>query len=314
MIHISSCPPPAELEALLDERLEPADQLRVSSHVAGCPGCQKSLDALTSDVTSGPSPGRERKPTDSWPTKPGFLDRIKHAQPSTPPPQPPRDFAAHRPGPAPGDEAAPFPELPDYEILSLLGQGGDGVVYRARHRPLGRLVALKMRLDADNVQPQSLARFRMEAETLARLQHPNIVQVYEVGSAGGRPFFAMEYVEGGALSARLGGRPQPARDSAALVETLARAVHAAHQAGVVHRDLKPSNVLLAESATTETFGTPKISDFGLAKRVQVDPGLTHTGELLGTPGYMAPEQARRGARTWGRPATFTPWVPSCTTC
>ena len=165
-------------------------------------------------------------------------------------------------------------------------------MYQARHRPLGRVVALKMRHDAEKVQPQSLLRFRMEAETLARLQHPNIVQVYEVGSAGGRPFFAMEYIPGGTLSARLRGRPQPAREAAALVETLARAVHAAHRAGVIHRDLKPSNVLLAEGAVGETFGIPKISDFGLAKRVQVEMSLTRTGVVLGTPGYMAPEQAR----------------------
>ncbi len=151
----------------------------------------------------------------------------------------------------------------------------------------------KMLRDADRAQPQALLRFRLEAETLARLHHPNIVQVYEVGSAGGRPFFAMECVEGGTLSARLtGGQPQPARDSAALVEALARAVHAAHQAGVIHRDLKPANVLLAEGPSDRTFGIPKISDFGLAKRVQVDTSLTRTGVVMGTPGYMAPEQAR----------------------
>ncbi len=142
-------------------------------------------------------------------------------------------------------------------------------------------------------------RFRLEAETLARLRHPNIVQVYEVGSAAGRPFFAMEYVEGGTLSARLRGQPQPARDAAALVAVLAQAVHAAHQAGVVHRDLKPSNVLLAEAKAEETFGTPKISDFGLAKRVQVDCSLTRTGMVLGTPGYMAPEQARAEGKEVG---------------
>ena len=153
--------------------------------------------------------------------------------------------------------------------------------------------------EGEHAQPQSLPRFRLEAETLARLRHPNIVQVYEVGSAAGRPFFAMEYVEGGTLSARLRGQPQPARDAAALVAVLAQAVHAAHQAGVVHRDLKPSNVLLAEAKAEETFGTPKISDFGLAKRVQVDCSLTRTGMVLGTPGYMAPEQARAEGKEVG---------------
>ncbi len=126
------------------------------------------------------------------------------------------------------------------------------------------------------------------------------MQVYEVGSAGGRPFFAMEHVEGGTLSSRLaGGQPQAARDSAALVEASARAVHAAHRAGVVHRDLKPANVLLAAGPAEGTFGTPKISDFGLAKRVQVDTSLTRTGMVLGTPGYMAPEQARAEGKEVG---------------
>ncbi len=151
--------------------------------------------------------------------------------------------------------------------------------------------------DADHAVPESLERFRREAETLARLRHPHIVQVYEVGSQGGRPFFALEYIDGGPLSARLTGQPQPARESAALLETLARAVQAAHQAGVVHRDLKPANVLLAEGG--EGFGAPKVSDFGLAKRVQVDASLTRTGAVLGTPSYMAPEQARAEGKEVG---------------
>ena len=294
------CPAREELEGLLDERLTPPDVRRVSAHVAGCPVCQRALDALTADGASGSSSWRGGKAADSSPPNPEFLDRIKHAPPDLHArPRPAPEAVGVSEAPSQGEEAEPLPELPDYEVHGVLGRGGEGVVYRARHRPLGRLVALKMLRDSEFTQPEALARFRLEAETLARLRHPNIVQVYEVGSAGGRPFFALEYVEGGTLSARLHGQPQPARASAALVEALARAVHAAHQAGIVHRDLKPANVLLAEGRPGETFGTPKVTDFGLAKRVQVESSLTRTGMVLGTPGYMAPEQARAEGKAVG---------------
>jgi WD40 repeat protein/tetratricopeptide (TPR) repeat protein len=184
-----------------------------------------------------------------------------------------------------------------------------GVVYRARQVGLGRVVALKLVLGGAHAGPQALARFQAEAEALARLQHPNIVSVFEVGESEGHAYLAMEYVSGGSLAARLGGNPQPPRESAALVEALARAVHAAHQAGVIHRDLKPGNVLLAGPTGNATEGVPysavgnalrgvpgagpvpKITDFGLAKRVDGSEALTATGAILGTPSYMAPEQA-----------------------
>ena len=121
---------------------------------------------------------------------------------------------------------------------------------------------------------------------LARLEHPNIVRIYEVGEYEGGPYFALEFVTGGSLQAKLRGVPQPVREAAALVETLARAVHAAHERGVIHRDLKPANILLT------TDGAAKITDFGLAKRLDVDAAQTRTGDILGTPSYMAPEQAR----------------------
>ncbi len=305
----SRCPAPEELERLLNEQLGPADLQRVSTHVTTCSACQKALESLTADAGPDLPSGPSWKPGDSDARPPDFLDRMKQE----PPPARPRRRSIRpwdkdaAPPPSDGtvmlveddDAAESFPVLDDYEILAFLGRGGEGVVYQARHRPLGRVVALKMLRDADRAQPQALLRFRLEAETLARLHHPNIVQVFEVGSVGRRPFFAMEHVEGGNLSARLGGQPQPARESAALVEALARAVHAAHQAGVVHRDLKPSNVLLAERRSEETFGTPKISDFGLAKRVQVDTSLTRTGTVMGTPDYMAPEQARAEGKDIG---------------
>jgi tetratricopeptide (TPR) repeat protein len=177
------------------------------------------------------------------------------------------------------------PALPDYEILGKLGRGGMGIVYKALHRPLKRVVALKMVLAGQHAEPELLDRFRREAEAVARLQHPNVVQIYEIGEHGGLPFFSLEFVEGGSLDRRIRGAPQPARQAAELVETLARAMSAAHARGILHRDLKPGNVLVAAD------GTPKITDFGLAKQLDRQTVQTEAGRILGTPEYMAPEQA-----------------------
>lgn len=177
-----------------------------------------------------------------------------------------------------------LPLIPGFEITRVIDQGGMGIVYEAKQLELGRTVAIKM-ISGARLRPKLVARFRAEAEAAARLQHPNFVQVFHVGEVNGRPFFSMEYVPGGSLAERLAHTPLSAHESAALVETLASAVHAAHECGIVHRDLKPSNVMLTSD------GTPKIADFGLAKRLDDDSGHTHTGEILGTPSYMAPEQA-----------------------
>jgi tetratricopeptide (TPR) repeat protein len=178
---------------------------------------------------------------------------------------------------------AEIPSVEGYEILGELGQGGNGVVYRARRSGLKRLTALKV-LRGGLTDPREAARLRGEALALARIGHPNIIQIYEFGETCGRPYLALEFAPGGSLEARLLAARQPARAAAALMETLARAVHAAHRVGVVHRDLKPGNVLFAED------GTPKIADFGLAKRLNAGDGPTRTGDILGTPCYMAPEQ------------------------
>jgi WD40 repeat protein len=183
--------------------------------------------------------------------------------------------------------------VPGYEIDGELGRGGMGVVYRARHLALKRTVALKMVLAGGLAGPHELARFRIEAEAVARLQHPNIVQIHEVGEAGGHPYFALEFVEGGTLAARVRGRPMSPRGAAQLVESLARAMQLAHSRNVVHRDLKPANVLLAAD------GTPKISDFGLARQMDRDSGETQAGAVMGTPSYMAPEQAAGRANEAG---------------
>jgi WD40 repeat protein len=181
--------------------------------------------------------------------------------------------------------AAAPPAVPGYDLLLELGRGGMGVVYRAQHLALKRIVALKMILAGAGADDEDLTRFRAEAEAVARLQHPNIVQIYEVGQHDGRPYCALEFVDGGSLAEKVGHTPQPARYAAAVVQALARAVHYAHQQGIVHRDLKPANVLLTQQ------GTPKVTDFGLAKRLDDDSGRTASGAILGTPSYMAPEQA-----------------------
>jgi serine/threonine protein kinase len=195
------------------------------------------------------------------------------------------------------DPASPslpaIPAVAGYDVLEVLGSGGMGVVYKARQRGLGRTVAVKMILSGAGAGPKEVARFRVEAEAVARLHHPNIVQIYQVGEHDGRPYLALEYVGGGSLAGTLDGTPLSARRAAELVVALARAVQHAHERGIVHRDLKPANVLLTED------GTPKVADFGLAKRLG-DEGQTQTGVVVGSPCYMAPEQAA-GHREVGPP-------------
>jgi WD40 repeat protein/serine/threonine protein kinase len=241
----------------------------------------------------------------------------------------PRDGAEQTEGETgvePSPETAPvWPVLPGYEILGELGRGGMGIVYRARQVELNRQIALKMIRAGEDADPDQMARFKVEAEAVARLQHPNIVQIYEIGKqvrrSGGRvaecPFMALEFVEGGSLAQHLASRPQPPRQSAQLVETVARAMHFAHQRGILHRDLKPSNILLSQVQSPKSkvqgrpdelwtldFGlwTPKIADFGLAKVLEEGHvGQTETGSVLGTPSYMAPEQAAGKSREIGVP-------------
>jgi hypothetical protein len=191
-------------------------------------------------------------------------------------------------GPEPGP-----PAVAGYEILGVLGRGGMGVVYKAHHLALKRVVALKMILAGGHAGAQERSRFKAEAEAVARLQHPGIVQVHEVGEADGHLFCDLEFVEGGSLAQKLGGRPLPPREAARLVEALARAMHLAHSRNIVHRDLKPANVLLTAD------GTPKVTDFGLARQLDADSGDTRVGTVMGTPSYMAPEQASGRAHEAG---------------
>jgi tetratricopeptide (TPR) repeat protein len=184
-----------------------------------------------------------------------------------------------------GQEAAVPRQVAGYDILGVLGRGAMGVVYKARQRGLKRLVALKMILAGGHAGERELVRFRTEAEAVARLHHPNIVQIYEVSEENGLPFFSLEFVEGDSLARKIAGTPQPPREAARLLHLLAGAMACAHEQGIVHRDLKPANILMTLD------GEPKITDFGLAKRLEEDTGQTHSGTIMGTPSYMPPEQA-----------------------
>jgi serine/threonine protein kinase/Tfp pilus assembly protein PilF len=192
-----------------------------------------------------------------------------------------------------GTPLSALPTIPEYEIQSILGRGGMGIIYKAQHLKLNRTVALKMLLTGSYASQKELARFVREAESVAALRHPNIVQVYDIGEVNGHAFYTMEYVRGGSLAEKLGGNQQPARDSAKILCELARAVQEAHASGIVHRDLKPANVLLTEA------GVAKIADFGLARWLDRDSSLTHTGARIGTPNYMAPEQMLGSANSLG---------------
>jgi serine/threonine-protein kinase len=188
---------------------------------------------------------------------------------------------------------AELPEIPGYEVEALVGRGGMGLVYKTRHLRLNRLVALKMLITGSYAGPRERARFQRESEAVARLRHPNVVQVYDVGEHEGRPYFTMEFVDGGTLSQALAGTPQSSTKAAEAVATLARAVQAAHASGIIHRDLKPSNVLVTGD------GTLKVTDFGLAREIESEPDFTLTGTRIGTPSYMAPEQALGKASAMG---------------
>jgi formylglycine-generating enzyme required for sulfatase activity len=192
-------------------------------------------------------------------------------------------------------ESHEYPDVPGYEILGICGHGGMGVVYRARQLKANRLVALKMIRAVEHASPAERLRFQIETEAVARLQHPHIVQLYEVGEVRGQPFFSLEFCDGGTLTELLKEKPPTANEAAALIETLARAMHYAHLRGVVHRDLKPGNVLLAGAEKV-----PKITDFGLAKRIDAEAReVSQSGVIMGTAAYMAPEQAAGKVRDTG---------------
>jgi tetratricopeptide (TPR) repeat protein/tRNA A-37 threonylcarbamoyl transferase component Bud32 len=263
-----------------------------------------TCDVATQPIADSPVTTEFKRPKSSGPIHAGAIDAANDEATDVDPfPSGDRTVAQSGP-PAPEPRRSPNrslaspPEISGYEILGKLGAGGMGVVYKARQRGLNRLVALKMIIGGTQARADHLARFRIEAEAVARLRHPNILQIYDIGEVDGLPFVALELLEGRDLDDRLEGTPQPGRSGSELVATLARAVHAAHQAGIIHRDLKPTNILFTED------GVPKITDFGLAKRLESDSRQTETGQIMGTPSYMAPEQARGDTRVVG-PAADT---------
>jgi WD40 repeat protein len=292
------CPAPDRLELFLEESLAQTERDALSAHVSGCEDCQSALEHLTEspEELRGPLSSARRRADPSA----SFLGRLARI-----------DFSRRGDGPAPerrGPRPGELPVVPGYAVEEELGRGGMGVVYRARQLDLGRTVALKMILAGNHAGARDKDRFRQEAQAVAQLHHPNIVQLFEIGEADGHDYCALEFVEGGSLVQHLGGKATPPEDAARLVEALARTVHFAHERGIVHRDLKPANVLLQQhldgggkqagggpgAASPSLSGyVPKITDFGLAKHLHSKPtaSLTAEGEMVGTPSYMAPEQA-----------------------
>ena len=296
------CPDTDRLRQLLNETQSPEDYCDLQEHLGACPRCWAAVEALTAVELRGSGAAAILSYVHALRWRPEAPSPVPGHQ--LPQPEPvagrPKEALAPLPfqeqqtlasgqisdGTDVSETGTPLPavQIPGYEIVKELGRGGMGVVYLARQTRLGRLVALKMVLAGSHARSDDLQRFQTEAEAVARLQHPNIVQVFEIGEHEGRPFFSMEFCPGGSLDRKLAGSPLPSEEAARLVETLAAAVQAAHQANVVHRDLKPANVLLAAD------GTAKITDFGLAKKLD-EASQTQTGSVMGTPSYMAPEQA-----------------------
>jgi WD40 repeat protein len=317
---MTACPPEDLLQRLLEGGLTAAERDPLEEHLPGCDACRAALDRLS----GGADTERWRRCQAGQPADPSGQDAalLRHVAalgaalldcPSLPATVLPLVRAAERPNdtevgpwPKPRPRAgAPLPTVPGYDILEEVGRGGMAVVYRARQVSLNRVVALKMILAGAHATAQERDFFRAEAEAIARLHHPHIVQIFEVGEHNGLPYLCLEYLAGGSLAAYLAGAPQPPRAAAGLLAPLARAAQFAHEHGVVHRDLKPANVLLAacgldqDNARPQTACVPKIADFGLAKRLDGAQTLLASGTVAGTPNYMAPEQAAGPSRLLG---------------
>lgn len=287
------CPSSHDLTELLNGDLNETERQELENHLGECPDCQQALLSLSGATAISARWDRWQNAKEQMPDPPlEFLERLKVVPLPHPAPRP--------------DGPAAWPIVPGYDIVGELGHGGMAVVYKALQRGLNRQVALKMILAGEHAQPRVRARFRTEAEAVARLQHPNIVQVFETGEHNGLPYLSMELMDGGTLAQVLSRdawiAPQEVARAAELVETLARAIHHAHQLGVVHRDLKPANILVRREVGDGNINTLpsaqqlKIADFGLAQYQDDDAVQTHSGAVMGTPCYMAPEQAqaRRG--------------------
>ena len=293
----AGCPDRAQLLAFVSGRMTARDMESAADHLAACPHCAATVESLH-DADSVVSRLRNCLPAPAPPVDPE-CERLAAVARLIPlePTGVVTDMAETKTLAPGGKPEAPAPprRFGAYDLLDKLGYGGMGVVWKARQVRLNRLVALKMIRFGPASGAGEQERFRREGEAVARVRHPNIVEVYDAGEYEGQPYFAMELLEGGTLARRLRDRPYEPRAAAELVRTLARAVQAAHEAGVVHRDLKPSNVLFGAD------GAPRVADFGLAKMLDAEAGQTRAGDVLGTPSYMAPEQARGDATAVGPP-------------
>jgi serine/threonine-protein kinase len=289
-----SCPDRVHLEQLLAEELPEAATEALSAHVEECPVCQALLNQMASTASADLLP---YTPDGTGPEPDTGAEFLRHLKQAGNEGQARTLKADTTPALDLTQATVEWnrPVIPGYEVLKLLGRGSMGIVYRARQLDLKREVAVKMILAGPLATPQEIHRFRTEAEAMARLQHPNIVTVFEIGTVAECPFFAMEYVNGPGLNKVIAGRPQPVTQAVAWVEALAQAMEHAHRQGIVHRDLKPGNVVLTAD------GTPKITDFGLARRLE-EPDQTRSWAIRGTASYMAPEQAEGRTRDIG-PAT-----------
>jgi tetratricopeptide (TPR) repeat protein len=260
------CVTDLDLRAFLLGDLPEPQSDGVSSHLESCPDCEaaaRRLDGLSDRMVRS-------------------LQRVLGEEASGhPAPDGPAHLAA----------ANRLPHVKGYELLEELGRGGMGVVFRARHVRLNRVVALKVILSGAFASPAELRRFRAEAEAAAQLDHPHIVPLYEAGEQDGLPYFSMKLIEGSRLSAHVRRLCRDPRAAMRLLVRVARAIHHAHQRGVIHRDLKPANILV------DAGGEPHVTDFGLAGRVGAGAGVTQSGTVVGTPSYMAPEQAAGGAKS-----------------
>lgn len=294
VIQMQACVTPKQLTNLLAERLDDDVEESINQHLLECNECRELLDRVTTVpenlCIARPGSANDDNGESDEPVG-DLLNHLKGLAPQSHELDSQYDTPSRHLGTADtlsrtsSDRDTRLPEIPGYEVVAEVACGGMGVIYKARQLVPSRVVALKMMKSGQFANREEVARFRKEAEAAAALEHPNIVPIYEVGQCDGRDYYSMRFIDGCSLHEQLREGPLQARDAASLVKTIAEAVQFAHDQGIVHRDLKPANILIDQN------GDPKVTDFGIARHTAVDNGVTETGQILGTPGFMPPEQA-----------------------